>query len=141
MYHSFSISKISIICISLNKHESFLPYSQTRLCLPMQPVLIIESISVDQHHALAPLPLCRELFSCEPLLYAAPEHCEVGVPVNVLHSRLNTHRHVPPGVQELQPKRVILVKLSKGMRRERLVITKWRRVRCLLFVDKILKCK
>lgn len=62
--------------------------------------------------------LC-DLSSCEPLLYAASEHCEVGVPLNMLHSRVNAHGHVPTSVQRLQPKRIVPVKLSVGEKKSR----------------------
>lgn len=57
-----------------------------------------------------------DVCSCEPLLHAAPEHCEVGVPLNVLHSWVNARRNVPTSVQCLQPKRIILVKLPEDER-------------------------
>lgn len=55
-----------------------------------------------------------ELCSCEPLLYAAAEHREVGVPLNVLHPRVSAGGHVPTSVQRLQPKRVVPVELPEG---------------------------
>lgn len=55
-----------------------------------------------------------ELCSCEPLLYAATEHREVGVPLNVLHPRVNAGGHVPTSIQRLQPERVVPVELPEG---------------------------
>lgn len=55
---------------------------------------------------------------CEPLLHAALEEREVWVPVNMLHSRMNAHGHVPASIQRLQPKRVVPVELSEWKKRK-----------------------
>lgn len=60
-----------------------------------------------------------DLSSREPLLYAASEHCEVGVPLNMLHSRVNARGHVPTTVQRLQPKRIVPVELAVGEKKSR----------------------
>lgn len=70
----------------------------------------------------------------EPLLHAALEECEVRVPVDVLHSWMDTHRHVPASVQRLQPERIFPVELS-GRKEERKITAEFKSHLNLLFIE------
>lgn len=82
----------------------------------------LDSLSHVSHVSLA--LSCLSLMSlmslsCQPLLDAAGEHGVVGVPLNVLHSGVNAHRHGATSVQRLQPEGVAPVELQTGRRGRR----------------------
>lgn len=101
----FLFLKMSVIWTALHKHQLS---GQTA---PNTAVTDLSSISIPERDS-------ARLCSCEPLLYAATEHREVGVPLNVLHPRVNAGGHVPTSVQRLQPKRVVPVELPEGEKKE-----------------------